>query len=272
MTDMQRDANRGVGEGFSSTATDYDAVLRHNFDGARRLVASLPDRPYERLLDVGCGTGMSTVIMLERFPQIRRVIGVDLSDGMLDVFRGRQGELPGVELDIRHGDVMDMGVEPESVDVVISSMAMHWFPDKPGAAARMAEPLAPGGVMGILCSGTGGDQEYREVMAALDPPAPPEWDATFDFALRDVDQMEDYLLGAGLEPIDIWMERRIRHTTPEAYMERMRVVAGHVTSHLTTEELDDYSRRILEGMEAVSGPRGFRYTFNKLYAVAQKPE
>ena len=52
----------------------------------------------------------------------------------------------------------------------------------------------------------------------------------------------------------------------------MRVVAGHVTSHLTTEELDDYSRRILEGMEAVSGPRGFRYTFNKLYAVAQKPE
>ena len=39
------------------TAKDYDTVVRHNINGARRLVASIPDGSYPRVLDIGCGTG-----------------------------------------------------------------------------------------------------------------------------------------------------------------------------------------------------------------------
>ena len=77
-------------------------------------------------------------------------------------------------------------------------------------------------------------------LRSLDPPAPREWDAAFDFAQRDVDHMESYLVQAGLEPLDIWIEKRLRHSTPEAYMERMRVVASHVTpADIPAEELED---------------------------------
>lgn len=265
------DATVGAAENFTSTAKDYDAHVRHNIRGADRLIDSLPDGQYPRVLDVGCGTGWSALAMHRRFG-CSHIIGVDPAQGMLDVFAEKLGELDGVTVELRAAGVMDMDVPDESVDAVISSMAMHWFPDKPGAAKAMAAPLAPGGVLGILCSGRGGEHEFRDVLAALDPPAPASWDAAFDQVQRDVDEMEEYLVGAGLDVIDIWMERRLRHSTPEAYLERMRVVASHITAgELDEDGVADLLDRTLARMHAVSGPRGFAYNFTKLYAVARKP-
>mgnify|MGYP003549169679 FL=1 len=47
-----RDASTGVADNFTSTAKDYDSVVRHNIVGASRLVLSLPDGEYARVLDV----------------------------------------------------------------------------------------------------------------------------------------------------------------------------------------------------------------------------
>lgn len=272
MSTTDRDATTGAAENFTTTAKDYDAVVRHNIQGADRLIMSLPDGAYERVLDVGCGTGWSSLSMIRRFPSVTHLTGVDPAQGMLDVFREKLPEVPGVQVDLRAEDVMAMSVTPGTYDAVITSMAMHWFPDKAGAAVAMASALTPGGVLGILCSGRGGEHEFREVLAKLDPAGPPEWDAAFDFVQRDVHEMEEYLLGAGLEPVDIWMERRRRFSTPEAYLERMRVVASHITAGtLNEDEVADLLERVAAGIQAVSGPRGFEYTFTKLYAVARKP-
>ena len=84
--------------------------------------------------------------------------------------------------------------------------------------------------------------------------------------------METYLIDAGLEPIDIWMERRRRFSTPEAYLERMRVVASHITAGtMTQDEVAQLMERVATGIKAVSDARGFEYTFAKLYAIARKP-
>ena len=269
---IERNASHGVADNFTNTAKDYDAVVRHNIDGARRLIMSLPAGDYRRVLDVGCGTGWAALAMLDRFPDVAHVTGVDPAEGMLAVFRDKVADLGGTEVDLRAEDVMAMSVPTESYDAVISSMAMHWFPDKPGAAQAMARTLKPGGVIAILCSGAGGEQEYRDVLSRLDPPAPKEWDAAFDFVQRDVPEMEQYLTDAGLELVDVWMERRLRRTSVEAYLERMRVVASHITAGvLSDDELAEFMERVAAGTRAVSGPRGFEYTFTKLYAVARKP-
>jgi ubiquinone/menaquinone biosynthesis C-methylase UbiE len=267
------DATQGVADNFTSTAKDYDAAVRHNVNGASRLIMSVPPGDYRRVLDVGCGTGWAALSLLERFPGVEHVTGIDPAEGMLEVFREKAAAISGVEFDIRAADVMDMGVEAGSQDLVISSMAMHWFPDKPGAAAAMAATLRPGGAIAILCSGRRGEHEFREVLRAMDPPPPAAWDAAFDAVQRDEREMEEYLVGAGLEPLDVWMESRVRRSTVEAYLERMRVVASHISSgSLSEDEVADLMERVGAGMAAVSGPRGFEYTFTKLYAVARKPE
>ncbi len=258
-----------VAEGFTDTAADYEDAVRFNIDGAQRLVMSIPPGTYDDVLDVGCGTGWATQAVIDRFHPAR-VTGVDPSEGMLDEFMAKVGGIEGTEISLAQGDVENMPVPDGAFDLVICSMAYHWFPRKWDAAKAMARTLKPGGVMAILCSGRGGDQAYREILANLEPPNY-VWLGTFDAVQRDIPEMEDYLLQAGLEVDDVWMERRVRHTTVDAYMERMRVVAGHLIGDPSDADVKAYMDRIEQAMRDASGPRGFTYDFTKLYAIARKP-
>lgn len=83
--------------------------------------------------------------------------------------------------------------------------------------------------------------------------------------------MESYLDAAGLETVDVWMERRIRRVPVEAYLERMRVVPGHLHADLPLGELADMHARVEAAPRAAAGPRGFEYTFTKLFAIARRP-
>ena len=68
------------------------------------------------------------------------------------------------------------------------------------------------------------------------------------------------------------MERRIRRTPVEAFLERMRVVASHLHADMPPDELARMKEQVTAATQAVSGPRGFEYTFTKLFAIARKPE
>lgn len=254
-------------EGFSKAAESYDAAVRHNIAGSERLVMSLPDGDYGRVLDVGCGTGFSSAAMIRRF-DVSTLVGVDPAEGMLDVFAAKLGEFPDVQVELRAEDVMEMEVADGAFDAVICAMALHWFPDKPGAVARMARALAPSGVMGILTAGRGGEDAWRELLERIG--APSAWTGWFAENQRDVDEIAADLRAAGLEPLDVWMERRRRSTPPDAFMARTRSVAGHLLGN-PPNGFSELDQRIEAALHAQSGPDGFVYDYCKLFAVARKP-
>lgn len=267
---MTDPGTENVGEGFSQTAVDYDEAVRHNIAGAQRLIAAIPDGEYRDVLDVGCGTGFSAEAMADRFGPLR-LTGVDAAEGMLDLFRAKLAGRPDIEATLHAADVMSMPVPDGAFDAVICSMAFHWFPFKGAAMREMARTLRPGGVLAILCSGTGGEVEFQRLLSRLEPGVP-TWVGAFESLQRDIPDMEGYLDGAGLEPVDIWMERRIRRTDPFAYMERMRVVAGHITAGGTDEDRESLERRVDEALQGAVDEQGrFRYTFAKLFTIARKP-
>src|SRR5262245_9604334 len=86
-TEPLLDSSR-IGSWYDDTAEAYEDVVWRNRQGAHRLVWSLPDGKYRDLLDVGCGTGLASAAMAERFP-LRSITGVDLSPEMLKRFQAR---------------------------------------------------------------------------------------------------------------------------------------------------------------------------------------
>jgi ubiquinone/menaquinone biosynthesis C-methylase UbiE len=259
---------RAVGEGFDRSAQDYDEILVHNRTGARRLVDALPEGDYADVLDVGCGTGFVTEEMARRFA-VARVTGVDPSEGMLGRFRARVAGL-GVDATVVRAGVHDMPVPDAAFAAVVSGMAFHWFPDKPAAIAAMARRLRPGGVLGVLASARGTDQEFLEVLRAVRPPVPAPWIDVFGQIQRSADEVAGYAEEAGLEIVDAWEERRVRRTTPEAYIARIAAVAGHLSAEMDPEEAAAHGERVAAGIAAAAGPRGFEYAFVKLFLVARR--
>jgi SAM-dependent methyltransferase len=259
-----------VAEGFSAGADEYDEVLRHNAEGAERLVSALPVGAWADVLDVGCGTGFASLAMQRRFGP-RRIVGVDPSEGMLQVFAQKVAEGGDTAVELHAADVMAMPVPDASVDAVISGMAFHWFPDKPGALREMARCLRPGGVLGILCSGAGTDREFEAVLRDIRPPVPAAWVDVFGIIHRDLRTMRRDLLAAGLRIEDLWMEERVRVVPPERYLARIRLVAAHLSAGMDPAEAEAHGARVAEAAERAAGPEGFEYTFDKLFAIARRP-
>lgn len=257
-------------DGFTKGAETYDAAVRHNITGSDRLIMSLPGGGYRRVLDVGCGTGWTSASMVRRFRTVEEIVGVDASEGMLEKFAAKLGEeFPDVRVELRCEDAMAMGVADGTFDAVVCAMALHWFPDKPAAIAEMARTLRPGGVVGILTAGHGGEDAWRELLERVG--APEDWTGWFARNQLDVDEMAVHLRAAGLEPVDVWMERRRRNTDPDAFMARTRSVAAHLLGN-PPGGFSELDQRIHRALHDAAGPDGFVYDYCKLFAVARKPE
>ena len=111
---------------------------------AERLLEVAAVAKGERVLDVGCGTGVVARRAAERVGAGGAVSGLDLNEGMLRVARHvSQGSAPGI--DWRHGDAMALPFPDRSFDAVVCQQALQFFPDAGKALREMRRVAAPGG-------------------------------------------------------------------------------------------------------------------------------
>jgi SAM-dependent methyltransferase len=103
----------------------------------------------QRVVDVGCGGGIDSLIAARMVGSEGHVIGVDMTPAMLDRARAAAAEAGLVNVEFREGFMEDLPVEDAWADVVISNGVLNLTPDKPRALAEMARVLKPGGRLQI---------------------------------------------------------------------------------------------------------------------------
>ena len=109
---------------------------------ARDLLAQVPLTEVRRAIDLGCGPGNSTELLVRRYPKAF-VRGVDSSKDMLRQARKR---LPNC--DFVEGDLANWTPD-EPVDLLFANAAYQWVPDHLNAICRVVETLATGGVLAL---------------------------------------------------------------------------------------------------------------------------
>lgn len=104
-------------------------------------------RPGDVVLDLGSGAGIDLLLAAKKVGRAGKVIGVDMTDAMLDKAREniRAAGLSNVE--VKRGIIEDLPVEAGSVDWVISNCVINLSPEKPRVFAEIARVLKPGGRM-----------------------------------------------------------------------------------------------------------------------------
>jgi demethylmenaquinone methyltransferase/2-methoxy-6-polyprenyl-1,4-benzoquinol methylase len=113
----------------------------------RQLVAAAGLRAGGRALDVASGTGKVAADLHRAVSPGGRVLGVDISPGMIDVARRRFAGRPG--LDYTVGDALALPTEDASFDAATIAFGMRNLPDYRRGFAEMARSVRPGGR--VLC-------------------------------------------------------------------------------------------------------------------------
>lgn len=106
-------------------------------------------RPGERVVDIGCGAGIDTLIAAKMSGPSGYAVGVDMTDAMLSKARASAERMALERVEFRQGYGEELPVEDGWADVVISNGVLNLMPDKPAALREMARVLRPGGRLQI---------------------------------------------------------------------------------------------------------------------------
>ena len=156
----------GIEGGYlnSNAASSYDPITQYvlppNETWVRQgLIDAIKGKP-RRILDLGCGTGSTTLMLKQAFPQAE-VIGIDLSPYML-FMADYKAKKAGLEIQWLHGNAEETDFSDASFDLVTASLLFHETPPKVTQLIlhECFRLLMPGGEVVIL---DGNQKTMRQV-------------------------------------------------------------------------------------------------------------
>ena len=169
-------------------------------------MAVLAPRAGEQILDIGSGSGDTSLELAAAVPPGGAVTGVDISQPMLEVARRRAEGLAGVRF--VEADAQTYPFAPGSFDAAFSRFGVMFFADPPAAFSNIRRALKPGGRIAFVCWQAPSENPIMvlPMMAAashLPPAPPPEPFAPGPFAFADPERVRGILAEAGFADIQI---------------------------------------------------------------------
>jgi len=102
-------------------------------------------RSGEVVVDLGSGAGFDSFLAARAVGPTGRVIGVDMTDAMLEKARENARKVDLTNVDFRKGTIEELPIEGESVDVIISNCVINLSPEKDRVFREAFRVLRPGG-------------------------------------------------------------------------------------------------------------------------------
>jgi SAM-dependent methyltransferase len=196
--------NESAGPMWVAQQAALDAQIRPF--GLKAMEALAPTQG-ERLIDVGCGCGDTTLELARRVGSAGAVLGADVSAPMLGLARQRAAEAGLSQASFVQADAQTHAFAP--ADGVFSRFGVMFFADPDAAFANLRRALRPGGRLAFVCWRSLAENPWVAVpMAAVSsvapaPATPPAPGAPGPFSLGSRDRLQGVLTAAGFADISL---------------------------------------------------------------------
>jgi arsenite methyltransferase len=166
-------------------------------------------RSGEIVLDLGSGGGIDVLLSARRVGPSGKAYGLDMTDEMLALARENQRKAGVENVEWLRGEIEEIPLPSESVDVVISNCVINLSGDKPKVIAEAARVMKPGGRLAVsdVIADEDMDDATRADMA--------KWTGCIAGALTRA-EFEEALTAAGLVEVEVTETHRVHYSAGSA--------------------------------------------------------
>lgn len=164
----QEKAKSSIRQRFNRAAHSYDQYAHVQREAAGWLVDSLPKNSL-KILEIGCGTGNLTRLLVEKFPEAR-IDALDFAETMVTYARQKAGSAERVQFHCEDGESF-IRTTAARYDLVVSNATLQWFNDLPGTLNHLGRILSTEGAIALSLFGPGSFQELATAMREVVDPA-----------------------------------------------------------------------------------------------------
>jgi phosphatidylethanolamine/phosphatidyl-N-methylethanolamine N-methyltransferase len=151
---------------YTNYAGFYDQVFGKVFqEGRESAIRNLNVQPNEQILEVGVGTGIALPI----YPRHCRIVGIDLSEGMLAKAKERAETYELSHVQLQRMDAGAMEFDDDSFDTVVAAYVVTAVPDYRKVVNEMIRVCRPGGRIIMLNHFSNGNKVIAAVEKVLSP-------------------------------------------------------------------------------------------------------
>jgi SAM-dependent methyltransferase len=245
------------------------------------LLAAAQARPGEHVLDIGCGTGVTTLPYARAVGPAGQVTGVDIARPMLDAAQKRIDEAGVANVTLLLADAQVHAFAPGSFDLLTSRMGVMFFIDPVAAFRNLIGALRSGGRLAMAVWATLAENEHWKVpldiaVRRLGPPAPQPAHAPGPHAFGDRDYLKGILTAAGFADIAIEPKHFHIHGATAAGLAEHIGLFGAVQRLMDEKGADEAARRAIiadteTAFAAYATPDGVRLPATFLLVTARRP-
>jgi ubiquinone/menaquinone biosynthesis C-methylase UbiE len=268
---------------YDSSAEMYDdTVTRRMISASTVLLRDLkiPENP--TVLDVGCGTGISTFEVMKRSEGVGKFYGVDISEKMVKHAKEKAAQKGFTTCKFTKGDAESLEFPDSMFDLVISNVAFHWFPDKLKALKEMYRVLKPGCMVALNFNGKHHYEEATSISlrlaesTSIDPRLRKNMRVRecFNF-LADfptLEEINNLFYDAGFVEANIYALHRIMYLDPKIFMTARDATTGFWQAGLPSDLVESAKKLWLDEAERMRTEKGFKLTFYDIIAYGRKPK
>ena len=139
---------------YTVFSDDYSKLEGYNPDADLGLGCGIPTefaniRKGDTVIDLGSGAGNDCFVARALTGETGKVIGIDMTEAMIEKARLNTTKLGYSNVEFRYGDIENMPVENNTADVIISNCVLNLVPDKVKAFHEIYRTLKPGGHLSV---------------------------------------------------------------------------------------------------------------------------
>jgi ubiquinone/menaquinone biosynthesis C-methylase UbiE len=259
---------------FNNFAGSYDDIVGMSMASFTNLLLrdlQIPEN--SMVLDVGCGTGISTFELMKKVQGRGKFYGIDISQKMINLARARAADLGYSNVEFSKGDAERLDFPDSIFDLIFCNQTLLFVSNKQKALNEMFRVLKPMGQTALLFYGEQTAREIEEIYDRIRS-RHPEYGMPEFWKLIGLEETLELFDKAGFRKNRIFGMHQIDYIDISKYCAYIDAPTAfwrmNMSSDLSPELIETVRREIREEATKAKTDKGFKITIYNIIAYAQK--